>query len=34
MLAVGDAEKLKVPLGIYPSNDEPQDEVRALPPLF
>ncbi|KAF7320040.1 Dienelactone hydrolase family protein [Mycena kentingensis (nom. inval.)] len=29
-LAVGDAEKLAIPLGIYPSKDEPQDEYLKI----
>jgi hypothetical protein len=30
MLSAGDAEKLTIPLSIYASNDEPEDEVRKL----
>lgn len=29
MLSHGDANDLKVPLGLYPSNDEPVDEVST-----
>ncbi|RPD58387.1 hypothetical protein L227DRAFT_550640 [Lentinus tigrinus ALCF2SS1-6] len=30
MLSVADVENLKVPLGLYPSNDEPVDEVKKI----
>ena len=30
MLNHGDVTELKVPLGLYPSKDEPVDEVRPL----
>ncbi|KAI0076229.1 hypothetical protein K474DRAFT_1691426 [Panus rudis PR-1116 ss-1] len=30
MLSAGDAENLKVPLGLYPSNDEPKEEYEKI----
>ena len=30
MLSADDVQELKIPLGLYPSNDEPLDEVSGI----